>query len=208
MGREAGERKRFYQRNWFLWLSLFFMPPLGLGLLWLFHKEKRPATKALVSVLFSLWFALLVTPSKSAPVAPTLEALTPVQTAAAPSGPRPEPTISPPPSPTPSPAPETAVPTPEPTLPPETEPPMPSPTAEPSPKETSGEGSGKSLEAYDEPSQQNTTETYVLNKNTKKFHRPSCSSVKKIAAKNYATSSESRDALIAKGYSPCKNCKP
>lgn len=50
--------------------------------------------------------------------------------------------------------------------------------------------------------------TYVLNTNTKKFHYPSCGSAKRIAEKNYAESDESRDELIAKGYSPCGNCDP
>lgn len=207
MERKAGERRRFYQRNWFLWLSLVFMPPLGLALLWIFHREKRPATKAILSVLFSLWFVLLVTPSKSAPAAPTLEALTPVQTAAAAPSPSPTPTLLPAPSPTPGPAAETAEPTPDP-IPSETEPLPTSSMTEPPPGEEAEEENGKGSEAYEEPSRQDTAETYVLNKNTKKFHRPSCSSVKKIAAKNYATSSESRDALIAKGYSACKICKP
>ena len=49
---------------------------------------------------------------------------------------------------------------------------------------------------------------YVLNNNTMKFHRPGCSSVKKISEKNYGESSLSRDELIAQGYSPCGNCDP
>ena len=49
---------------------------------------------------------------------------------------------------------------------------------------------------------------YVLNTNTKKFHYPSCGSASRIAAKNYAESNESRDSLIAQGYSPCGNCDP
>ena len=49
---------------------------------------------------------------------------------------------------------------------------------------------------------------YVLNNNTMKFHRPGCSSVKKILEKNYGESSLSRDELIAQGYSPCGNCDP
>lgn len=49
---------------------------------------------------------------------------------------------------------------------------------------------------------------YVLNKNTMKFHLPDCSSVGKMKAKNRIDSSESREAIIAKGYSPCKNCNP
>ena len=49
---------------------------------------------------------------------------------------------------------------------------------------------------------------YVLNTNTKKFHHPACSSVKQMKEKNTATSNESRDVIIAMGYSPCGRCKP
>ena len=49
---------------------------------------------------------------------------------------------------------------------------------------------------------------YILNNNTMKFHRPGCSSVKKISEKNYGESSLSRDELIAQGDSPCGNCDP
>lgn len=50
--------------------------------------------------------------------------------------------------------------------------------------------------------------TYVVNKNTGKFHYPSCSSVPKIKAKNRMDSNQTRDELIAQGYVPCKNCNP
>ena len=57
-------------------------------------------------------------------------------------------------------------------------------------------------------SQQTNTESYILNTNTKNFHRPSCSSVKQMKESNKKSSSESRDALIAAGYDPCKKCNP
>ena len=57
-------------------------------------------------------------------------------------------------------------------------------------------------------SQQTSTESYILNTNTKKFHRPSCSSVKQMKESNKKSSSESRDTLIAAGYDPCKKCNP
>lgn len=49
---------------------------------------------------------------------------------------------------------------------------------------------------------------YVLNKNTKKFHNPNCSSVGEIKKKNRMDSNLSRDEIINMGYSPCKRCKP
>ena len=53
-----------------------------------------------------------------------------------------------------------------------------------------------------------TTESYVLNTNTHKFHTPSCSSVKKMKDKNKKVVSESRDQIISEGYAPCKVCHP
>lgn len=53
-----------------------------------------------------------------------------------------------------------------------------------------------------------TEVTYVLNRNTKKFHKPGCSSVKDMAAKNRVDSGSSREEIIASGYVPCKRCKP
>ncbi len=50
--------------------------------------------------------------------------------------------------------------------------------------------------------------TYVLNKNTKKFHFPSCTSAKKIAAYNKEEVEWNRKECIANGYEPCGNCKP
>lgn len=53
-----------------------------------------------------------------------------------------------------------------------------------------------------------TSATYILNTNSKKFHLPSCASVNKMSPKNKATFTGTRDEVIAKGYEPCKNCKP
>ena len=51
-------------------------------------------------------------------------------------------------------------------------------------------------------------QTYVLNTNTKKFHIPTCRSVKQMKDKNKEDFCGSRDEVIAKGYSPCKICNP
>lgn len=49
---------------------------------------------------------------------------------------------------------------------------------------------------------------YILNKNTKKFHKPECSGTKKIKAKNKGEYTGSRQTLIDEGYEPCGNCNP
>ena len=50
--------------------------------------------------------------------------------------------------------------------------------------------------------------TYILNVNTHKFHKPTCSSVKKMKDSNKIETKDSRDVLIQQGYLPCKNCNP
>ena len=49
---------------------------------------------------------------------------------------------------------------------------------------------------------------YIINKNTMRFHYPSCSSVEKMAEYNKETVNTSRDKLIEEGYEPCGNCEP
>lgn len=50
--------------------------------------------------------------------------------------------------------------------------------------------------------------TYVLNTNTKKFHRETCSSVSQIKEENFQKVQMNREELEQSGYSPCKNCNP
>ena len=66
-----------------------------------------------------------------------------------------------------------------------------SPTAKPTPAEPSS-----------------TSIDYVLNKNTKKFHYPWCSSVKQIKSSNRLDYTGSREKVISMGYQPCKKCNP
>ena len=49
---------------------------------------------------------------------------------------------------------------------------------------------------------------YVLNKKSKKFHDPECSSVPTIKETNKEEFKGTREELIEMGYSPCGNCKP
>ncbi|WP_027430192.1 DNA/RNA non-specific endonuclease [Lachnospira multipara] len=50
--------------------------------------------------------------------------------------------------------------------------------------------------------------SYVLNTNTKKFHRPSCGSVSTIKDSNRQDYTGQRQDLINQGYEPCKKCNP
>ena len=50
--------------------------------------------------------------------------------------------------------------------------------------------------------------SYVLNTNTKKFHVPGCSSVKKMKDANRQDVESTRSDLLAQGYEPCQKCNP
>jgi len=50
--------------------------------------------------------------------------------------------------------------------------------------------------------------TYILNKNTKKIHLPSCYSVDQMKESNKKYYTGDIDDLINQGYSSCKNCNP
>lgn len=50
--------------------------------------------------------------------------------------------------------------------------------------------------------------TYICNTNTKKFHYPTCSSVKRMSDKNKWEVTTTREDLISQGYDPCGNCNP
>lgn len=95
----------------------------------------------------------------------------------------------------------TATPTPVPTA-----TPTPVPTATPENNSSSSTTANNNFDTYNNPQQQQTSDTYVLNTRTMRIHYPHCSSVKKIAPDNYATSSETLEALKAKDYKPCGIC--
>ena len=55
---------------------------------------------------------------------------------------------------------------------------------------------------------QSASSVYILNTNSKKFHRPSCKLARDISEKNKKNYSGSREELINRGYKPCGSCKP
>lgn len=67
------------------------------------------------------------------------------------------------------------------------------------------------VEAYEQaqPASESSSESYIGNQNTKKFHYPWCASVNRMADHNKVMfSGVSRDEIIGRGYVPCKNCNP
>ena len=53
-----------------------------------------------------------------------------------------------------------------------------------------------------------STTGYILNIDSKKFHRPDCPSASRIKKENKKTYKGKRSELISQGYEPCKHCNP
>ena len=68
---------------------------------------------------------------------------------------------------------------------------------------------GESWLSGEEPEEdQARTVTYVLNTNSKRFHRPDCPSVEEMKPQNREETGESRQELLDRGYTPCGQCAP
>lgn len=80
------------------------------------------------------------------------------------------------------------------------------------PKVTIDYATGESHASEDtniqETSQSTGEQTYIVNENTKKFHLPSCSSVKDMNSGNKREFTGDRQELLDEGYSACKTCHP
>jgi len=68
--------------------------------------------------------------------------------------------------------------------------------------------SGKAPEKEDVTTQNPDTITYVLNNNSKKFHKSGSSCGNDIKPENRSERTCNRQVLINEGYSPCGTCKP
>lgn len=69
--------------------------------------------------------------------------------------------------------------------------------------------SDTSAAEIEEPQQPDTiSETYILNTNSRKFHRPDCSSASQISDAKREEYTGTREELIEQGYTPCGYCKP
>ena len=74
--------------------------------------------------------------------------------------------------------------------------------------ETAFDGCDSLKKTAAEPQTEPEKHNYVLNTNTKKFHRTGCGSIKQMKDKNKKTFYGTREEVIKKGYSPCKKCNP
>lgn len=196
--KEANRQKsksRFYQQSWFIILSLFFFAPLGIFLMYRFGKWNK-FLKAAAALLSLVWFIFVIfteyPPAADEALSPDTDyccTKTYTETQTSESSLRED---------TPS-------------------------------SEKHSETEASDTEHYDEtyaptaaqsqntrapvPSSEKSTASqmqpphvgmeYVLNTNTKVYHRPDCRYVKTIKGENYMLSSS-----VPTNYRPCKVCKP
>ena len=67
---------------------------------------------------------------------------------------------------------------------------------------------GSAVEPDDDDDYQTQSVSYILNKNTKKIHLPSCYSVDQMKESNKEYYTGDIDDLLGRGYSRCGNCNP
>lgn len=70
------------------------------------------------------------------------------------------------------------------------------------------ETAGTRESSANESGENDEEQTYILNTNTHKFHKPDCSGVKDMKEKNREEYTGIREELIEEGYEPCGRCRP
>ena len=70
------------------------------------------------------------------------------------------------------------------------------------------ETAGTRESSANESGENDEEQTYILNTNTHKFHKPDCSGVKDMKEKNREEYTGIREELIERGYEPCGRCRP
>ncbi|MBR1762183.1 MAG: DNA/RNA non-specific endonuclease [Eubacterium sp.] len=71
--------------------------------------------------------------------------------------------------------------------------------------QTGDNKAGKTEYIFDD---KNSKSTYIVNTNSKKFHKPACTAVEDMNPANKKEYKGTRSSLINNGYSPCKICNP
>ena len=214
------EKTPLWQKNWFIMLMFFVVPPVGIVLMWYGKKEWNKVIKVVLSVIFGLYFflwslILLGTAdddtSTSAPAETTayselteehttLNFITPTReestTEATTEKEEPTTVVSTTKESTTN---STVV----------TKPVATTKKVTTTAKATTTKAPTTAKPTTTKaPATQSASTEYVLNNNTMKFHYPSCSSVKKISPENKGTFKGDRQSLLNRGYEPCGNCHP
>lgn len=52
--------QKFYQQNWFIYLCMFFFPPAGIILMWIYNKKSSTKFKGIITFVALIWFILML----------------------------------------------------------------------------------------------------------------------------------------------------
>ena len=52
-------KKKIYQKNWFMWVTLIFFAPVGIFLMWKYNRFNK-VTRSILTVVFSLFFIFAI----------------------------------------------------------------------------------------------------------------------------------------------------
>ncbi|MFA9375558.1 MAG: hypothetical protein ACERKZ_02275 [Lachnotalea sp.] len=55
-----GEKEKLYKKQWFMWVLLVFVPPIGIIFMWVSKKDITTKKKGILSIIFGLWFLILM----------------------------------------------------------------------------------------------------------------------------------------------------
>lgn len=75
-------------------------------------------------------------------------------------------------------------------------------------KKKSGKATSKKKSGNTTKQKKSGQDSYIINMNTRKFHRPTCSSVSMMNESNKREVTGTREQLIKEGYDPCQRCNP
>lgn len=57
---KSDTNNKFYTQVWFMWVMLIFFAPVGIFLMWKFHDEMKQNTKIILTVVFSIFFLIVI----------------------------------------------------------------------------------------------------------------------------------------------------
>lgn len=213
-----GSKDNFHIASWktahpiWFWILAISLWPISLSIWFLKTGHmKKLNQSARICLLVVIWCAFLAAfgiagiagiqeePKEiqlSDPISKITSIASPYPTIAPTPTPEPEPTPTPTPEPASTPAPEKAKPSASPSQPQQN-----AQNSTAAPGTTSGAGGQTAPPPANEAN-------YVLNTSTHKFHRPTCSEIKKIHTENRQDVSGNRNDIISQGYTPCKKCNP
>lgn len=202
-------------KKWLLWVLLIFLPPIGIVYMWVTKKDFTQKTKIILSVVFSLWFIIVLASgndnntinqqSVANKVSTKEQSTSSIKNKTTSAAKETQSTITKTENVTETQTQETTS-TEEATT--ESEPTINEENNENDSNNNAeaNENNNEETEPYVTATTSANVFTYVLNTSTKKFHVPSCSEVKKIKDTNYNEYTGTYDEVTSMGYVPCKRC--